>query len=244
MSSILGTLRKTIQEHDLILPGDRIAVGLSGGKDSTALLWALKRFQRFSPIPYSLEAITISNGFEDMDFGPMKQLCRELDVPYHIEETDIATIVFDVRKEKNPCALCATMRRGALAQVMKARDLNVLALGHHADDALETFFMNMLYTGKLSTLEIKSYLSRSQVTVIRPLIGCSENEVIGLVRQQNLPVIKSVCPVDKNTKREEIHQLLKGIYQSIPHSRASLLTAMKNEEQFGLWFPLKKATEK
>lgn len=237
MSAVLGTLRKTIQEHDLIMPGDRIAVGLSGGKDSTALLWALKRFQRFSPVHYELEAITISNGFDGMDFTPMKDLCSELEVPYHIEETDIAKIVFDIRREKNPCSLCATMRRGALAQVMNHKRLNVLALGHHADDAIETLLMNMLYTGKMSTLEIKSHLSRSGITVIRPLIGSSEKEVIGLVRQEKLPVIQSTCPVDKSTTREEVHQLLKGLYQSIPHSRASLLSAMKNEKQLNLWFP-------
>lgn len=236
MSAILGTLRKTIQKHGLIMPGDRVAVGLSGGKDSTALLWALKRFQGFSPIPYELEAITISNGFNGMDFTPMRQLCSELKVPYHIEETDIGKIVFDIRKEKNPCSLCATMRRGALAHVMNQKGLNVLALGHHADDAIETLMMNMLYTGKMSTLEIKSYLSRSDITVIRPMIGSSEKEVIGLVRQQKLPVIQSCCPVDKSTTREEVHQLLKGIYQRIPHSRASLLSSMKNEKQLNLWF--------
>lgn len=237
MSAVLGALRKTIQQYGLIQPGDRVAVGLSGGKDSTALLWAMKMFQRFSPIPYALEAITISNGFQGMDFTPMKQLCAELEVPYHIENTDIAEIVFTIRKEKNPCSLCATMRRGALAQVMNREGLNVLALGHHADDAIETLVMNMLYAGKMSTLEIKSHLSRSGITVIRPLIESSEKDVIGLVRQQGLPVIKSTCPVDKNTTREDVHQLLKGIYQSIPHSRASLLSAMKNEKQLNLWFP-------
>lgn len=236
MSSVLGTLRKTIQEYQLIGPGDRIAVGLSGGKDSTALLWALKQFQRFSPIPYTLEAVTISKGFPGMDLTPMRTLCADLEIPYHIEETNIAEIVFDIRKEKNPCSLCSTLRRGALAQVMNREGLNVLALGHHADDAIETLMMNILYTGKISTFEIKSHLSRSNITLIRPLIGCSEKEVLGLVRQQGLPVIPSPCPADANTKREEIHQLLKGIYRSIPHSRANLLTAMKNEEQLNLWF--------
>ncbi len=237
MSTILGALRKTIQEYELIKPGDRIAVGLSGGKDSTALLWALKKFQRFSTVPFDLEAITISNGFENFDLSPMKRFCDELQVPYHIEETEIAKIVFDIRKEKNPCSLCAKMRRGALTEVMNREGLNVLALGHHADDALQTLMMNMLYTGKLSTFEVKSYLSRSNVTMIRPLIGSSEQEVIGLVRQMNLPVIASPCPATGNTKRQEISQLLSSIYKNIPHSRASLLTAMKNEDQMNLWFP-------
>lgn len=236
MSSILGALRKTIEEYELIRPGDRIAVGLSGGKDSTALLWALKKFQSFSPIPYELEAITISKGFTGMDLSPMTQFCDELKVPYHIEETDIAKIVFEIRQEKNPCSLCAKLRRGALTSVMNRKGLNVLALGHHADDAVETLMMNMLYTGKISTFEIKSHLTRSDVTVIRPLIGSSEKEVIGLVRQLALPVIPSPCPANENTKREEIRELLKGIYRSIPHSRANLLTAMKNEAQLNLWF--------
>lgn len=237
MSTILGALRKTIQEYELIKPGDRIAVGLSGGKDSTVLLWALKKFQRFSPVPFELEAITISNGFENMDLTPMVQYCAELAVPYHIEETEIAHIVFDIRKEKNPCSLCSTMRRGALAEVMNRKGLNVLALGHHADDAIETLMMNMFYTGKISTFEVKSHLSRSNVTMIRPLIGSSEQEIIGLVHQMNLPVIASPCPATGNTKRHEISQLLNSIYMSIPHSRASLLRAMKNEDQLNLWFP-------
>lgn len=237
MSSILGALRRTIQEYDLIKPGDRIAVGLSGGKDSTALLWALKKYQSFSPVPFELEAITISKGFENMDLSPMVRFCSELGVPYSIEETDIARIVFDIRQEKNPCSLCATLRRGALAQVMNRQGLNVLALGHHADDALETLLMNMLYTGKISTFEIKSHLTRSDITMIRPLIGSSEKEVIGLVRQLGLPVIPSPCPANENTKREETRQLLKNIYRSIPNARASLLTALKNQDQLNLWFP-------
>lgn len=237
MSSILGALRKTIQEYELIKSGDRIAVGLSGGKDSTALLWALKKYQRFSPIPFELEAITISNGFENMDLSPMVEFCDHLEVPYHIEETEIAHIVFDIRKETNPCSLCAKMRRGALADVMNRKHLNVLALGHHADDALETLMMNMLYTGKISTFEVKSYLSRSEVTMIRPLIGSSEQDIIGLVRHMNLPVIPSPCPATGSTKRHEISQMLNSIYKTIPHSRASLLTAIKNEDQMNLWFP-------
>lgn len=237
MSSILGTLRKTIQEYELIKSGDRIAVGLSGGKDSTALLWALKKFQRFSPIPFELEAITISNGFENMDLSPMVQFCAELDVPYHIEETQIAHIIFDIRKEKNPCSLCAKMRRGALTDVMNHKNLNVLALGHHADDAIETMMMNMLYTGKISTFEVKSYLSRSGVTMIRPLIGSSERDVTSLIREMNLPVVPSPCPATGTTKRHEIGRMLDKIYKTIPNSRASLLTSMKNEEQMNLWFP-------
>lgn len=236
MSSILGALRKTVQEHGLIKPGDRIAVGLSGGKDSTALLWALKKYQGFSPVPFHLEAITISKGFEGMDLSPMVELCAQLEIPYHIEKTDIAKIVFDIRQEKNPCSLCATLRRGALADVMNRKGLNVLALGHHADDALETLLMNMLYTGKISTFEIKSELARSGITMIRPLIGSSEREVIGLIRQMSLPVIPSPCPADENTKREETRQLLSSIYRRIPHARASLLTAIRNKEQLNLWF--------
>lgn len=237
MASLLGTLRKTIQENNLIQPGDRIAVGLSGGKDSTALLWALKKFQRFSPVPFGLEAITISKGFANTDFTPMAQLCATLDIPYHIEETEIARIVFDIRKETNPCALCSNLRRGALAEVMNRKGLNVLALGHHGDDAIETMMMNLLYGGKLSTLEVKSHLSRADITLIRPLIDCTEKAVLGIIRQQDLPVIPSPCPADGSTKREEVRQLLRTIYRGVPRSRASILTAMKNKEQFNLWFP-------
>ncbi|GAB6106265.1 tRNA lysidine(34) synthetase [Fusibacter bizertensis] len=235
MNNILGSLRKTLQEHDLVHSGDRVAVGLSGGKDSMALLHELNRFQKFSPIPFTLEAITIDMGFNNFDLIEAKKFCSHLGITYTIEKTDIAKIVFEIREEKNPCALCANMRRGALSKVMKDRNLNVLALGHHADDALSTLFLNMLYAGKLNTLEYSSFLSRSEITVIRPFLDTAESDIVGFVKKYNIPVLKSPCPMDRHTKREDMAQLLKTIYKDIPHGRKNLLTAMRNEAQCNLF---------
>ncbi|MCA0384713.1 MAG: tRNA 2-thiocytidine biosynthesis TtcA family protein [Firmicutes bacterium] len=235
MSNILGSLRKTIQEKQLISDGDRVAVGLSGGKDSMALLSALKRFQSFSPIPFTLTAVTIDMGFENFDLEAAKAFCHSLEVPYHIIPTDIAKIVFELRDEKNPCALCANMRRGALASAMKSLDLNVLALGHHADDALSTLFLNMLYSGKLNTLEYHSFLSRSEIHVIRPFLDTSEANIIHYVKSNHIPVLKSPCPMDRKTKRETMNHLLSTLYKEIPHSRVNLLTAMRNKDQCNLF---------
>ncbi|HAS73390.1 MAG TPA: tRNA 2-thiocytidine(32) synthetase TtcA, partial [Clostridiales bacterium UBA8960] len=228
-------LRKTVKEHRLINPGDRIAVGLSGGKDSMALLHALKHYQSFSPDPFELEAITIDLGFENFDLDKAKAFCHELGVPYTITKTEIAKIVFDYREEKNPCSLCANMRRGALANTMNEQGLNVLALGHHADDALSTLFMNTLYAGKLNTLEYYSFLSRSSIHLIRPLLDASEASIKGYVKSNSIPILKSPCPMDQKTKREEINHLLKSIYKEIPDSRKNMLTAMRNSDQCNLF---------
>lgn len=235
MNNLLGSMRKTLQTESMIGVDDRIAVGLSGGKDSMALLHALSRFQKFSPIPFSLEAITIDMGFNNFNLSQAEKFCADLGVPYTITKTDIAKIVFDLREEKNPCALCANMRRGALANTMNERGLNVLALGHHADDALATLFLNMLYAGKMNTLEYSSHLSRADVTVIRPFLDTAESTIKGYINQNDIPILKSPCPMDRNTKREDINQFLKHLYKDIPNSRKNLLTAMRNNEQCNLF---------
>ncbi len=235
MNNILGRLRKTIQTQNMIKPGDRVAVGLSGGKDSMALLYLLNQFRKFSPMPFHLEAITIDLGFDNFNLDAARQFCAAIDVPYYIIKTDIAKIVFDIREEKNPCALCANMRRGALAKTMQEKKLNVLALGHHADDALSTLFLNMLYAGKLNTMEYKSYLSRSEITVIRPLLDTAEADIKHFIKDNQIPVLKSPCPLDRHTKREEVGLMLKEVYKSIPNSRKNMLTAMRNAPQCNLF---------
>ncbi len=235
MSSVLSQLRKTVQEHALIKPGDRMAVGLSGGKDSMAMLHALKKFQTFSPVPYHLEAITINMGFNNFDLNAAEQFCRHLDIPYSIIDTDIAEIVFKIREEKNPCALCAHMRRGALGHAMIEKGLNVLALGHHADDVLSTFMLNFMYTGKLNTLEYKSHMDRTNIDVIRPFLDLSESEIVGYGRMHKIPILKSPCPMDRKTKRETMNQLVKDLYKSAPHGRKNMLTAIRNEKQCNLF---------
>lgn len=235
MNNILGQLRKTIQNQNMIKPGDRVAVGLSGGKDSMALLYLLNQFKKFSPIFFQLEAITIDLGFDNFNLDAARQFCEAIDVPYSIVKTDIAKIVFEIRDEKNPCALCANMRRGALAKTMQEKKLNVLALGHHADDALATLFLNMLYSGKLNTMEYKSYLSRSEITMIRPLLDTAEADIKHFIKDNQISVLKSPCPLDRHTKREEVGLMLKEIYKSIPNSRKNMLTAMRNAPQCNLF---------
>lgn len=236
MKRVLGAIRKAVEEYNLIEEGDRVAVGVSGGKDSMILLHALKLFQRFSPVKYDLEAITVSLGFKDFDLNPIKEFCKTIDVPYTIKETQIAEIIFDVRKEKNPCSLCAKMRRGVLHNSMKERELNVLALGHHSDDAIETLFISMFYSGRLATFSPKTYLSRKNIYAIRPMIYVTEAQIIGAMRKHNIPIVESPCPMDKNTKREEVKQLMKKIYKDIPNARDRIITSIKNKDQLNLWF--------
>ncbi len=235
MKSLSGVMRKTIETYGLITEGDRVAVGLSGGKDSMALLYLLKKYQRFSPFKFHLEALTVDMGFNNFDLEAATDFCNKIDVPYTIIKTEIAKVVFEIRDEKNPCALCANMRRGALAQTMNEKNLNLLALGHHADDALSTLFLNMLYSGKMNTLEYKSHLTRADIHVIRPFLDASESQVIGTIRSSNIPVLKSPCPMDKHTKREDVAIFLKSVYKEIPNSRKNLLTAMRNENQCNLF---------
>ncbi len=235
MNNILGRLRKTIQDQKMIMPGDRIAVGLSGGKDSMALLYLLHRFQKFYPTPFHLEAMTIDLGFDNFNLNEARLFCEAIDIPYSIIKTDIAKIVFEIREEKNPCALCANMRRGALAKAMQEKNLNVLALGHHADDALSTLLLNMLYAGKLNTMEYKSYLSRSEITVIRPFLDTAEADIKHFIKVQEIPVLKSPCPMDRHTKREDVSLMLQDLYKSIPNSRKNMLTAMRNAPQCNLF---------
>lgn len=235
MKKLLGNMRRTIQEYDMISDGDRVVVGLSGGKDSMALLFLLKKFQNFAPFEFKLEAITVDMGFNNFDLEAAKKFCEHLDIPYTIVKTDIAKIVFEIREEKNPCALCANMRRGALSDTMNKKGFNVLALGHHQDDALTTLFLNMLYSGKLNTLEYKSHLTRADIHVIRPLMNSTEMDIKGLINSHGIPVLKSPCPMDRNTKRETIGQLVKQLEKTVPHSRKSMVTAMRNEEQCNLF---------
>lgn len=239
MGNVLGSMRKTIQEKELIPEGGRVAVGLSGGKDSIALLHALKRFQSFSPFHFELMALTVDMGFDNFDLEEAKNLCAQLDVRYEIIPTGIAKVVFDIRDEKNPCALCANMRRGALAQAMNDFNFTHLALGHHSDDAVSTLFLNMLYAGKLNTLEYKSYLSRTNIHVIRPFLDTAEADIIGYIHEHQLPILKSPCPMDRKTKREDVNQFLKNLYKDVPSSRKNILSAMRNSEQCNLFVHLK-----
>lgn len=236
MKQILGAMRKAIADFDMIQDGDRIVVGVSGGKDSLALLYALRLYQRFSPEKFDLCGVTLDMGFEGLDMGPVADFCRKIDVPYTVVKTEIAKIVFDVRKEPNPCSLCAKMRRGALHNYVKDIGYNKIALGHHSDDVVETLFLSLFYEGRLATFTPVTYLSRKEIHNIRPFVYVKEKQIVSAVETHCLPVVKSPCPMDKNTKREEIKQILHGIYKEIPHARERVMTAIKNEENTKLWF--------
>lgn len=236
MRKVLGCLRKAVERFDMIQEDDRVAVGVSGGKDSLMLLHALHLYRHFSPVEYELCALTLDMGFEGFDTGPLSAYCESIGVAHHVVKTEIGPIIFDVRKEKNPCSLCARMRRGALHDWMVENDYNKLALGHHADDAIETLLMSLLYEGRLYTFQPVTYLSRKNITSIRPLIYATEKDIIGAVARTGLPVQKSPCPADKDSARQEAKQMLKELYRTHPQARERIMHALENKEQTRLWF--------
>ena len=235
MKRILGDLRRADQDFGLIQSGDRVAVGVSGGKDSLVLLEALALYRKFSPHPFELNAITVSMGLEPFDLSGVAALCASLDVPYHVEKTQIGRIVFEERKEPNPCALCAKMRRGALAAACGRLGYGKLALGHHRDDALETLVMSALFEGRIHTFHPITRLDRAGIVQIRPLVYAPEKQMIAAARRLKLPVVKSPCPVNGETRRAEVKGLLDALCRRYPDARERLLGALKNEEQYSLW---------
>ena len=227
LSDFTGTVRRAVDDYRMIQAGDRVAVGVSGGKDSMVLLLALDCLRKYYPEPFELEAVTIELGFEGMDFTPVRELCEELSIPYTCVKTDIKEIVFDVRKEDNPCSLCAKMRRGALNNVLRERDLNKLALGHHFDDAVETYMMSLLFEGRISCFQPVTFLDHSGVTQIRPLIYAGEQKITNLARELNVPIVENPCPEDKGSKRYEIKQLLKTMSVQYPDMKSKIFGAMQ-----------------
>ena len=228
---ILSYTRRALDDYKMIEPGDKIAVGVSAGKDSLTLLCAMAELRRFYPVPFELVAITVDMGFSGgMDFAPIQALCDELNVPYHITHTEIAKIIFDVRQEKSPCSLCAKMRRGALHRAAKELSCNVVALGHHFDDAVETFMLNLFFEGRLGCFSPVSYLSRMELRMIRPLVYLPEKDVRYFASKAELPVIKSPCPADGNTQREEMKQLLTRLDREHNGLRYRIFGAMQRGE--------------
>ncbi len=227
MQHLLSHMRRAVEDYNMIEEGDRIAVGLSGGKDSLAVLLAAHALKRFYPKSFHLEAITLDMGM-DMDFAPLVELCKSLDVPYHIEKTQIKEIVFDLRKEKKPCSLCANLRRGALNSAAKDRGLDKIMLGHHFDDVVETFFLSLLYEGRVNCFLPVTYLDRMGVTLLRPFIYVEERDIKKFAKTTNLPVVKSNCPADGNTKREYIKTLLRQLENENHGAKQRLFTAMRN----------------
>ena len=227
MQKILSYLRKAVEDFHMIEEGDKIAVGLSGGKDSITLLSSLKALKRFYPKNFDLIAISVNPGFEFFDSSILEKICEELEVPLFIEESHIKEIVFDIRKEKNPCSLCANLRRGILNTTALREGCNKIALGHNEDDVLETFLLNLLYTGNIGTFSPVSYMDRSKITLIRPLIYTPEKEIRSFIRKNKISVMPKVCPMDGTSKRESMKQLIFTLTKDIPMVRANLFGAIQ-----------------
>jgi tRNA(Ile)-lysidine synthase TilS/MesJ len=227
MKRILSYTRRAVDDYEMIREGDKVAVGVSAGKDSLTLLCALAALRRFYPKKFDICAITVDMGFEGADFGAIRQLCERLDVPYTVVPTEISKIIFDVRKEKNPCSLCAKMRRGALHTAAKELGCDTVALGHHFDDVVETFMLNLFFEGRLGCFQPVTYLSRMDIRLIRPMIYMPEKEVRYYAKNAELPVMASPCPADGNTQREEMKQLLAKLERENKGLRYRIFGAMQ-----------------
>lgn len=228
LQRVLSEVRKAVDDYHMIAEGDKIAVGISGGKDSLTLLYALSSLRRFYPHPFDLVAVTVDLGFANLDLTEIKKLCEKLKVPYTVVKTQIGQIVFEQRQENNPCALCAKMRKGALNEAMKQLGCNKIAYAHHMDDVVETMMLSLLYEGRFHTFSLVTYLDDTGLTVIRPLIYMKEADVIGFVRKYEVPVVKSPCPADGHTKREYVKQLLKQLNTENPGVKQRMFTAIQN----------------
>lgn len=227
MRLILSHMRRCVEDYHMIQPGDRIAVGVSGGKDSLALLYAMAQLKEFYPAPFELHAVTVHPGAEGMDFSPVAALCGELGVEYHLVQTEIFRVIFDVRKEKNPCSMCAKMRRGAMNNALKELGISKVALGHHFDDAVETFFLSLFYEGRLSCFQPVTYLDRTGITQIRPLLYCGEGTLRNAAARYNLPVVHNPCPADGNTRRQEVKELVARLSKDYPKLKDYVFGAMQ-----------------
>jgi tRNA(Ile)-lysidine synthase TilS/MesJ len=234
MKTTLGCLRKADTDFHLIEDGDHIAVGVSGGKDSLLLLHALSLYRKFSHKNFRITAVTVTLGLEPFDLSRITALCESLEVPYVVKETQIGEIIFDYRKEKNPCALCAKMRRAVLADTCNELGCNKLALGHHREDVITTLLMSLLNEGRFHTFHPKTYMSRTGITVIRPLVYLPENHVLHMAKELSLPVVKSPCPADGHTSREDMADLLRSLKKRYPDAPDRFLHALR-QDHYDLW---------
>lgn len=233
LQQVLSNIRRAVDDYHMIEDGDKIAIGISGGKDSLTLLYALSHLRRFYPKSFEICAITVDMGFQNVNFEEIKALCESLEVEYTVVKTEISQIIFDIRKESNPCSLCAKMRKGALNDTIKELGCNKVAYAHHKDDVIETLLMSLIYEGRLHTFFPVTYLDRTGITVIRPLIYMNEVDVIGFVNKYNVPVMKSPCPVDGHTKREYIKNLLRQINLENPGVKDRMFTAIQKGNMEG-----------
>ena len=233
LQQLYSYVRRAIDDYNMIEAGDKIAIGISGGKDSLTLLYALHGLRRFYPKKFDIHAVTVDLGFDNLNLDKIKEICLELEVPYTIVKTDIANIIFNDRKESNPCSLCAKMRKGALNEAIKAAGCNKVAYAHHKDDVVETMLMSLIFEGRFHTFAPVTYLDRMDLTVIRPLMYMNEVDVIGFINKYQVPIVKSPCPADGYTKREYVKNLLKTLNQENPGVKERMFTAIQNGRMDG-----------
>lgn len=238
MQKLLSQVRKCIRDYQMLSPGDRVAVGVSGGKDSLALLRLLAELRDHSAVPFELLAVTLDMGYEEMDFSPVADLCARLQVPYTLRQTQIREIVFDIRKEENPCALCAKLRRGILNETAVELGANKVALGHHYDDTVETFALSLIYEGRISCFLPVTYLDRTGLTLIRPMLYLHEKTIRNFAEREHLPVVHNPCPADKNTKREDVKALLYELEGRYPGLKDNIFGGLQRSPLPG-WKPVK-----
>ena len=237
---ILSHLRRAVDTYGMVGEGDKIAVGLSAGKDSLTLLYGLAKLKEFYPKRFELVAVTVDCGFDNVDFAGVEKFCRDLGVDYHIARSNIKKVVFDLRGEKSPCALCSKLRHGALNKAAKAFGCNKVALAHHLDDSAETFMLNLIYESRLGSFSPVTYLDRSGLVLIRPLVYAPEKEIRSFAKTQNLPVVKNPCPADKNTKREEVKALLSELSKKYRNFKYRIFAAIEKAEIDGYLDPKKR----
>ena len=233
MQHILGQVRRCVEDYHMIEAGDKVAVGVSGGKDSLLTLTALARLRDFYPISFQLEAITLETGTPGMSFDAVAELCRELEVPYTRIHVPVYQIVFEERKEKNPCSLCAKMRRGALHAAAEELDCSKVALGHHLDDAIETFYMNLWREGRIGCFQPVTYLDRTGITQIRPLLYCREDDIRRTVERLRLPVVHNPCPANGSTRRQEVKDLIHQLEGRYPDIKQKLFGSLQRYPLYG-----------
>ena len=238
MQKLLSQVRKCIRDYQMLSPGDRVAVGVSGGKDSLALLRLLAELRDHSAVPFELLAVTLDMGYEEMDFSPVADLCARLQIPYTLRRTQIREIVFDIRKEENPCALCAKLRRGILNETAVELGANKVALGHHYDDTVETFALSLIYEGRISCFLPVTYLDRTGLTLIRPMLYLHEKTIRNFAEREHLPVVHNPCPADKNTKREDVKALLYELEGRYPGLKDNIFGGLQRSPLPG-WKPVK-----
>ena len=233
MQHILGLVRRCVEDYNMIEAGETVAVGVSGGKDSLLTLTALARLRAFYPKPFQVQAITLETGMPDMDFSPVADYCEQLDVPYIRIAVPVYDIVFREREEKNPCSLCAKLRRGSLHTALTERGIRKIALGHHYDDAVETLLMNLLFEGRIGCFQPVTYLDRTDITQIRPLLYCKEEDIRCMAARLRLPVVKNTCPMDGHSRRQEVKELISGLEGRYPDLKKKLFGAVQRYPLYG-----------